>query len=252
VVDLSADFRLRDLGTYEKWYGKHPRPELIAQAVYGLPELYRKELEGAQLIAGPGCYPTSALLPLVPLLRAGLIDSNAPVIVDSKTGTSGAGRKPAPITNMSEAGEGMRPYKVCGTHRHTPEMEQEFSVAAGHEMRVLFTPQLAPMIRGILTTIYSPLKAGVSAEQCRQAARDALKGDLITILPEGVLPDTLHVRGSGRAQIAYVTDKRTGLLLSICAIDNLARGSSSQAIHALNVARGFSETAGIPRIAQFP
>ncbi len=252
VVDLSADFRLRDLGTYEKWYGKHPRPELIQKAVYGLPELYRKELEGAQLIAGPGCYPTSALLPLVPLLRAGLIDSSAPVIVDSKTGTSGAGRKPSPVTNMSEASEGMRPYKVCGTHRHTPEMEQELSVAAGHEMRVLFTPQLAPMIRGILTTSYSPLKAGVSAEQCRQAARDTLVGDLITILPEGRLPDTLHVRGSGRAQIAYVPDERTGLLLSICAIDNLARGASSQAVHALNVARGFAETAGIPRIAQFP
>lgn len=252
VVDLSADFRLRDLGTYEKWYGKHPRPELIEKAVYGLPELYRKELEGARLIAGPGCYPTSALLPLVPLLRAGLVDSHAPVIVDSKTGTSGAGRKPVAITNMSEASEGMRPYKVCGTHRHTPEMEQELSVAAGHEMRVLFTPQLAPMIRGILTTTYSPLKSGVTAEQCREAARDTLGGELITILPDGRLPDTLHVRGSGRAQVAYVADERTGFLLSICAIDNLARGASSQAVHALNVARGFKETAGIPRIAQFP
>lgn len=252
VVDLSADFRLRDRLTYETWYGKHPRPELIERAVYGLPELYRDELVGADLIAGPGCYPTSALLPLVPLFRSGLLQAEAPVIVDSKTGTSGAGRKPSPVTNYSESAEGMRPYKVAGTHRHTPEMEQELSVAAGQSVRVLFTPQLAPMIRGILTTCYVQPQPGTSAEACREAAKSTLCGELVTILPEGKLPDTLHVRGSGRAQIAYVLDQRTGLLLCVCAIDNLARGASSQAVHALNVSRGFDEATGIPRMAQFP
>ncbi len=252
VVDLSADFRLKDLATYESWYGPHPRPELIERSVYGLPELYRKELPGAQLIAGPGCYPTSALLPLVPLMKENLIELDAPIIVDSKTGTSGAGRKPSPVTNLSEASEGIRPYKVAGNHRHTPEIEQELSKAAGREIRVLFTPQLAPMIRGILTTTYAKLCAGVSEDDCRRAAEKHVGSGLISILPAGKLPDTLHVRGSGRAHIGYARDERTGLLLGMCAIDNLARGASSQAIHALNVARGFEETAGIPRIAQFP
>lgn len=252
VVDLSADFRLRDLATYESWYGPHPRPELIEKSVYGLPELYRRELSGAMLIAGPGCYPTSALLPLVPLVKENLIELDAPLIIDSKTGTSGAGRKPGPITNFSEASEGIRPYKVAGNHRHTPEIEQELSIAAGREMRVLFTPQLAPMIRGILTTTYAKLSPGVTEDDCRKAAEKHVGSGLVSILPSGKLPDTLHVRGSGRAHVSYAFDERTGLLLGMCAIDNLARGASSQAIHALNVARGFEETLGIPRIAQFP
>lgn len=252
VVDLSADFRLKDLAVYETWYGPHPRPELIAQAVYGLPELYRKELIGAKLIAGPGCYPTSALLPLVPLLRDGLIPTDQPVIVDSKTGTSGAGRKPLASTNYSESGEGMRPYKIAGTHRHTPEMEQELSVAAGTQMRVLFTPQLAPMIRGILTTIYVRVAEDFDVRTCVAAAKKHLGSTLISVLQGDDLPDTLHVRGSGRAQIAYAHDKRTSMLIGMCAIDNLARGSSSQVIAAFNVSRGFEEAAGIPRIAMFP
>jgi len=146
----------------------------------------------------------------------------------------------------------MRAYKVAGTHRHTPEMEQELSKVAGSPQRVIFTPQLAPMIRGILTTAYAPAKGEVSVEQCVQAARDLLKGELVSVLPAGRLPDTLHVRGSGRVQIGYAVDKRTGMILAIAAIDNLARGASSQALHALNVARGFDEVLGIPRIAQFP
>lgn len=252
VVDLSADFRLRDLDVYQRWYGKHPRPELIAQAVYGLVELYREQLNGARLIAGPGCFPTSAILPLAPLFREGLIQANSPAIVDSKSGASGAGRKPLPNTTLAETAEGIRPYKVAGTHRHTPEMEQELSLAAQGPIRVLFTPQLAPMIRGILSTCYVSLKPGVSEEQCRLAAQQHLTGDLISILAEGSLPDTLHVRGSGRAQVGYALDKRTGLLVAMCSIDNLARGASSQAIAALNVSRGLSESAGIPRLAQFP
>jgi len=252
VVDLSADFRLRDLGTYETWYGAHPRPELIPQAVYGLVELYRQQLRGARLIAGPGCFPTSALLPLVPLFRAGLLSANQAVIVDSKSGASGAGRKPLPNTTFSETSEGIRPYKVAGSHRHTPEMEQELSVAAQGPVKVLFTPQLAPMVRGILSTCYVHPRPGVTLAQCYAAAHEHLTGDLISILPAGRLPDTLHVRGSGRAQVSYALDQRTGLLLAMCSIDNLARGASSQAIAALNVSRGFAETAGVPRLAQFP
>ncbi len=252
VIDLSADFRLRELQTYETWYGKHPRPELISKAVYGLVELYREELKGAQLIAGPGCYPTSAILPLSPLLKAGLIKPGTPLIVDGKSGVSGAGRKPAPSTLFNEAAEGIRAYKVAGTHRHTPEMEQELTRIAGSEQRVIFTPQLVPMIRGILTTAYAPAQGSVSVKDCVEAARDLLQGELISVLPAGRLPDTLHVRGSGRAQLGYAVDSRTGMILAIAAIDNLARGASSQAIHALNVSRGFDEVLGIPRIAQFP
>lgn len=252
VVDLSADFRLRNLSVYEEWYGPHPRPELIDQAVYGLPELYRAELEGARLIAGPGCYPTSALLPLVPLLRAGLIAIDQPLVVDGKSGVSGAGRKANPITQLAEASEGMRPYKVAGGHRHTPEIEQEVARACGTELGVLFTPQLAPMIRGILTTTYARALPGTTTQRCIEAARDLLGGVLITVMPEDRLVDTLHVRGSGRAQVGYAVDERTGWVLGMCAIDNLARGASTQAMHAFNVSRGFAETAGIPRIAQFP
>jgi N-acetyl-gamma-glutamyl-phosphate reductase len=252
VVDLSADFRLRDVRVYEEWYGAHPRPDLLPQAVYGLPELYRAELGGARLIAGPGCYPTSAILALTPLLRAGLVDSSGPLIVDSKSGVSGAGRKPAASTHLPEAAEGMRPYKVAGTHRHTPEIEQELSRAADHPIRVLFTPQLAPMIRGILTIAYARAKPGTTVERCVEAARDLLGGALVSVLPPGSLPDTLHVRGSGRAQVGYALDQRTGLVLAMAAIDNLARGASSQAIHALNVSRGWPETLGVPRIAMFP
>lgn len=252
VVDLSADFRLRDTATYEHWYGPHPRPDLIEQAVYGLPELYRKELEGARLIAGPGCFPTSALLCLVPLLKAGLLTFDCPFVVDSKTGVSGGGRKPALGFHFPEASEGIRAYKVAGTHRHTPEIEQEVSAAAGHALRVIFTPQLAPMTRGILTTTYAKAKPGVTTAQCLEAARSTLTGELISVLPEGRFPDTLHVRGSGRAQVGYAVDQRTGMILGMCAIDNLTRGASSQAIHALNISRGFPETAGIPRLAQFP
>lgn len=252
VVDLSADFRLRDVRTYEAWYGEHPRPDCLPQAVYGCPELHRAELPGARLIAGPGCYPTSAVLPLAPLLSAGLISADQPLIVDGKSGVSGAGRKPAPAYHLPEAAEGLRPYKVAGTHRHTPEIEQELSRAAGAEVKVTFTPQLAPMIRGILTTTYARIQPGVTADQCRAAAREMYAQGLVTVLPEGRLPDTLWVRGSARAHVAYAVDERTGIVIAMGAIDNLARGASAQAIQALNVARGWPDDAGLPHIAQFP
>jgi N-acetyl-gamma-glutamyl-phosphate reductase len=251
VVDLSADFRLRDAATYENWYGPHPAPELLARAVYGLPELHRAELAGARLIAAPGCYPTSAILPLAPLLRGGLVESDG-IVIDSKSGVSGAGRGPSASTHYPETGEGIRPYKVAGAHRHTPEIEQELGGVAGCDMRVTFTPHLVPMTRGILTVAYARAKAGTSAATCESAARDAYAGGLVTVFESGRLPDTLWVRGSARAHVAYAFDARTGLVLAMCAIDNLARGAAAQAVQALNVALGFEDALGLPEVGIFP
>ena len=251
VVDLSADFRLRNVATYEKWYGQHPARELLETAVYGLPELHRDELAGARLIAAPGCYPTSATLALAPVLRAKLVEPTG-IVIDSKSGVSGAGRSPTPSTHLPETAEGLRAYKVAGSHRHVPEIEQELGRAAGEEIRVTFTPHLAPMSRGILTTAYARLSPGTTAQSCRDAAKKLYAGGLVTVLDDGRLPDTLHVRGSARAHVAYAADERTGVLLALCAIDNLARGASAQAIQALNVSLGWPDALGLPEVGMFP
>lgn len=252
VVDLSADFRLKQQATYEKTYGgAHPAPDLLEKAVYGLPELHRKELPGAKLIAAPGCYPTSSILPLAPLLRAGLIEHDG-IVIDSKSGVSGAGRTPGAAYHLPEAAEGIRAYKVAGTHRHLPEIEQELSLAAGGELRVVFTPQLVPMTRGILTTAYARLKPNVTEEACRAAARELYAGGMVSVLDAGVLPDTLWVRGSARAHVAYAVDERVRTVIAMGAIDNLAKGASAQAVQALNAAMGWPDSHGLPEIAQFP
>ncbi len=251
VIDLSADYRLRDAGTYAAWYGEHPHPELCADAVYGLPELHRAELEGARLIAAPGCYPTCSILALAPLLSAGLVEPSG-IVIDAKSGVSGAGRSPGASTHYPETAEGIRPYKIAGTHRHTPEIEQELARAAGSEVRVVFTPHLVPMTRGLLATAYARARAGTTADACREAARAAYRDGLVTVLDGDRLPDTLHVRGSARAHVAYALDARTGLVVAIGAIDNLARGASAQAVQALNVSRGLPDALGLPEIALFP
>jgi len=251
VVDLSADFRLRDPAVYEAWYGAHPAKELRREAVYGLPEIHRERLRDVRLIAAPGCYPTSAILALAPLLRGGLVGVDG-IVIDSKSGVSGAGRTPSPSTHFPETGEGLRPYKVAGTHRHTPEIEQELSLVAQGEVRVIFTPHLVPMSRGILTTAYARAKEGVTAGDCREAAREMYRQGLVTVLDDDRLPDTLFVRGSARAHVAYAFDARTGTVLAMSAIDNLARGSSAQAIQALNVAMGWPDAEGLPEVALFP
>ncbi|MBX3184089.1 MAG: N-acetyl-gamma-glutamyl-phosphate reductase [Polyangiaceae bacterium] len=252
VVDLSADFRTQSQAAYEAWYGPHPAPELLPEAVYGLPERYRRELAGARLIAAPGCYPTSAILPLAPLFAAGLVDVSAPVVIDAKSGVSGAGRSPSASTHYPEAAEGLRAYKVAGAHRHTGEIEQQLERAAGAPVSVLFTPHLVPMSRGILSSSYVKLTSGASLADCREAARAAYpEGGLVTLLEES-LPDTLWVRGTARAHISYQRDERTGLLLALCAIDNLTRGASGQALQALNVAFGWDEALGLPVLGQFP
>jgi N-acetyl-gamma-glutamyl-phosphate reductase len=251
VVDLSADYRLRDARTYTAWYGEHPATELLAEAVYGLPEIHRQRLRGARLVAAPGCYPTGAILPLAPLLAAGLIEPSG-IIIDSKSGASGAGRTPGPSSHFSETSEGIRPYKVAGQHRHTPEIEQELSLAAGASVQVTFTPQLVPMTRGILTIAYARPRPGTTTETCRAAARSRYEAGLVTVLDAGRLPDTLWVRGSARAHIGYELDDRTGTLLALSAIDNLARGASAQAIQALNAVYGWPDGLGLPEVGLFP
>jgi N-acetyl-gamma-glutamyl-phosphate reductase len=252
VVDCSADFRLKDAAVYEKTYAvEHPAKELLTRAVYGQPELHRAELSGAKLIAAPGCHVTTALLPLAPLLKNQLIES-APIIVDSKTGVSGGGRSPAPAFHFPEASEGIRPYKVGSTHRHVPELEQELSLVAGQPIKVCFTPVLVPMSRGILVTAYARPKPGVTADVCRKAASELYQGGLVSVLPEGTLPDTLWVRGSARAHVAYVLDEHAALILAMCTLDNLARGASAQAIQAFNVAQGWPDALGLPELPLFP
>ncbi len=245
VVDLSADFRLRDLATYEEWYAPHPTPELIEGAVYGLPEVYRKELKDAKLVAAPGCYPTSVLLPLLPFLRAGVVEQG-PIIVDAKSGTSGAGRKLADNLLHAEVSENCQSYSVGGKHRHIPEMEQEASIAAGGPMPILFTPYLLPTIRGIVTSIYLKPAAGLTTELAREILEQAYADEpFVRVLPEGKTPNLAAVRGSNFCDVTAVLDPRTGMLLLLSAIDNLVKGSGGQAVQGANIMLGLPETAGL-------
>jgi len=258
AIDLSADFRLRDPDVYARWYGSdeqpaHPAPELIARAVYGLPERYRDSLRSAEIVACPGCYPTSAILPIAPLLDAGLVETSG-LIVDAKTGVSGAGRGASASVHFSEIGEGVRAYKVAGRHRHTPEMAQELSAAAGQPVTLLFTPHLLPMVRGILACVYArPTDPSRSADDYREALTEAYAGEpFVSVLPAGRTPDTAHVRGSNRAHVAVEVDADSGFVLAMAAIDNLVKGSSGQAVQCMNLARGWSETTGLESGGLFP
>jgi N-acetyl-gamma-glutamyl-phosphate reductase len=252
VVDLSADFRLRDAAVYERTYGvPHAAEQLLGQAVYGLPELYREALAGARLIAAPGCYPTSAILPLAPLLGAGLVHPDG-LVVDAKSGVTGAGKSPTASTHFPETAEGIRAYKVGGAHRHVPEIEQELAALAGAAVRVVFTPHLVPMSRGIFTCAYARARPGTTVGACRTAAVERYRDGLVSVLEAGRVPDTLWVRGSARAHVAYALDEHAGMVIAMCAIDNLARGASAQAIQALNVSLGWPDGLGLPEIGLFP
>ncbi len=253
VVDLSADFRLRDAAVYREFYGReHPAPELLSQAVYGLPEVYRDRIKGASLIASPGCYPTSVLIPVIPLLKAGLVKP-AGIIADSLSGVSGAGRKAEPDYLFVECNESVRPYAVP-KHRHLSEIEQELSLAAGERVSIQFTPHLIPVNRGILTTLYfesarsfagasglEDLAANISA--CYQAAYQ--QEPFVRVLEGKALPDTKHVVGTNVLELAWRLDPRTGRLIVMSAEDNLIKGASGQAIQCMNVACGYPETAGL-------
>ena len=252
VLDLSADFRFEDLSVYEAWYGTHPVPERLGEAVYGLVELHREELRAADLIAVPGCYPTASTLALAPLVKNGLVRSEG-IVVDAKSGVSGAGRGVSAATQFSETAEGVRAYKA-GAHRHGPEIEQELSRLAGSPIQIAFVPHLLPMTRGILATCYAqPAGADTSAAACIEAARALYDGSpSVQVLDEGEHPDTLWVRGSNRVHLAYAQDQTSGMIIAMSAIDNLLKGASGQAIQCLNVRFGLDEGAGLEAPAQWP
>jgi len=245
VLDLSADLRLRDPATYETWYGRAADP-LAQQAAYGLPELAGHPLRGQRLFAVPGCYPTAALLVLAPLVRAGLVEP-AGLIVDAKSGVSGAGRAPTAGTHFSEVGEGVHAYQVAAAHRHTPEIEQELGASS-----VVFTPHLVPMSRGILATCYAQ---PTDPERPGAAYREALaqfyrERPLVTVVDAP--PDTAHVRGSNRAHVFAALDPRARRVIAMCALDNLGKGAAGQAVQCMNLALGFPETAGLDAVGMFP
>ncbi len=261
TLDLSADFRLHDAAAWASWYASadhpaHPAPGLLPRAVYGLPERHRAALRGASLVAVPGCYPTASILAIAPLLDARLVAADG-LVIDAKSGASGAGRSPGQATHLPEAAEGVRAYKVAGAHRHTAEIEQELGLAAGAPLTVLFTPHLLPMSRGILSCVYAaPRDADAAAadpDRFRRALADAYAGEpFVDVLPPGRLPDTAHVRGSNRVQLTAVYDPRSRRVLAMSAIDNLVKGASGQAVQCMNLALGLRETTGLEQVALFP
>lgn len=244
VVDLSADYRFRDPAVYEAWYQKHKTPELLAEAVYGLPELYRERIRSARLVGNPGCYPTSVILATVPLLSRCLVDPRS-IVADSKSGVSGAGRGASLAVHFCEVNEGFKAYKV-GEHRHTPEIEQELSFAAGDNITVTFTPHLVPMSRGILSTVYSNLRAGITSAQVDEAFRSFYeKAPFVRLCGSQAFPGTLQVRGSNYCDLAWRVDERTGRVVVVAVIDNLTRGASGQAVCNMNLMSGLPEDAGL-------
>ncbi len=247
IIDLAADFRFEDKAVYEKTYGPHPAAELLPNAVYGLPEIYREKLSGARLVGNPGCYPTSAILALYPMLKAGLAGGR--IFVDSKSGVSGAGRE-AKVGNLfCEVAEGFRAYGV-GTHRHEPEIQKELSKLA--DVTTTFTPHLLPINRGILTTIYGSLNEYVPAGKLIDLYREAYKdAPFVRVLDEGVFPDTRFVRFSNYCDIGVKTFE-DGRFILISAIDNLVKGASGQAVQNMNVCLGIEETKGLALLPQYP
>ena len=253
VIDLSADFRLDEPSVYEEFYGQpHPAPVLLPQAVYGLPELYRIRIRKAKLVASPGCYPTSIILPCLPLLREGLIQP-ASIIADSWSSPSGAGRKTEPAFLFGECHESLRPYGLP-RHRHLSEIEQELSKAAGQPLRIQFTPHLAPVNRGILTTIYLAPKATFTSDRACAALKTDIRNALqtaysdepfIRILEDTALPDTKNIAHTNLLEIAWRLDPRTGRLIVMSAEDNLLKGAGGQALQSFNIMAGLPETTGL-------
>ena len=252
TVDLSADFRLADADLYGRWYGsRHRAPALLAEAVYGLTELRRQEVAKARLVANPGCYTTAAQLPLLPCLEAGTIASEG-IVIDAKSGVSGAGRKASREQLHAEVSESIRAYGIAG-HRHLPEIEQELARAAGREVAVTFTPHLVPMNRGILATIYAGLAEGAGAGDVREALAARYRDEpFVRVLAPGAAPATHHVRGSNLCLIAVFADRIPGRVILVSVLDNLVKGAAGQALQNLNVMAGFDEGRGLPRLAVFP
>ena len=252
VIDLSADFRLADTATYAEWYGHaHRAPELQREAVYGLTELARDAIRGARIVANPGCYPTSAQLPLVPLIEAGQIDADD-IVIDAKSGVTGAGRALKETSLYAEVAEGIGAYGVAN-HRHAPEIEQGLSLAAGRPVIVNFTPHLMPMNRGILSSIYVKLKNGADAGALRATLGKRYANEpFVRVVPEGVAPATRHVRGSNLCLIGVFADRVKGRAIVLSAIDNMVKGASGQAVQNMNVVCGFEETTALDQAPMFP
>jgi N-acetyl-gamma-glutamyl-phosphate reductase len=252
VVDLSADFRLADTSAYAKWYGhEHHAPGLQKEAVYGLTEIHRRDIKKSRLIANPGCYTTCAQLPLVPLLKNKAIELDE-IVIDAKSGMTGAGRAAKEAMLFSEVSEGFHAYGV-GHHRHMAELDQEFSLAAGREVTVTFTPHLVPMNRGILSTIYVRGRRGRTPEDLHELLlKFYLKEPFVHVLPFGETPQTRHVRGSNMTFIGVAKDRLPGRAIVISALDNLVKGASGQAIQNMNLIMGWPETVGLEQVALFP
>ncbi|BBO80561.1 N-acetyl-gamma-glutamyl-phosphate reductase [Desulfosarcina ovata subsp. sediminis] len=247
VVDLSADFRFHNQAAYEAHYQPHSCADRLPQAVYGLCEVYGQQVAGADLIGNPGCYPTSVLLPLLPVVKAGLIDP-ATIIADCKSGVSGAGRGATATTHFCHVNESFKPYKVGG-HRHTPEIEEKLSDCAGKPVRITFTPHLVPMTRGMQSSIYATLAPGVDAAQVRSCLETAYAGrPFVRLLPDGRWPDTLHVKGTNFCDIGWAVDPGTGRLILLSAIDNLVKGAAGQAVQNMNLMVGLDETVGLDTV----
>lgn len=252
VVDFSADYRLKDAKVYEDWYHvEHTSPELIDTAVYGMPEIYRETIRSAQLVANPGCYPTSAILGALPLLKEKIVSLDN-IVVDSKSGISGAGRKPKAVTHLPTRDANVAPYSI-GIHRHTPEIEQELSFCANAEIKLNFTPHLIPMSRGILTTSYFKLKEQVTTDEVLELYNKFYKKEpFVRVLNKGEYPQTKAVCGSNFCDIGLESVSRTKTIIVSTAIDNLVKGASGAALQNFNLMAGFDETAGLRHAPLMP
>ena len=252
IVDLSADFRIKDVATYEKWYGiQHKSPQFIEGAVYGLCEINREDVKGARLVANPGCYTTCSILTAYPLAKEGLIDMNT-LIIDAKSGTSGAGRG-AKVGNLyCEVNENIKAYGVA-SHRHTPEIEEQLGYAAKEDVRISFTPHLVPMNRGILATEYATLTKQTTYEEVKAVYDKYYKEEkFIRVLDEGICPETKWVEGSNYVDINFKIDPRTNRIIMMGAIDNLVKGAAGQAVQNMNLMFGLPESEGLELVPMFP
>ena len=252
IVDLSADYRIKDVATYEEWYKiEHKSPQFIKEAVYGLCEVNREDVKNARLVANPGCYTTCSILTIYPLAKEGLIDMKS-IIIDAKSGTSGAGRG-AKVDNLyCEVNENIKAYGVA-SHRHTPEIEEQLGYASGESVTLNFTPHLVPMNRGILATAYANLKEGVTEEMVRAAYDKYYANEkFVRVLDKNVCPQTKWVEGSNFVDVNFVIDKRTNRVIMMGAIDNLVKGAAGQAVQNMNLMFGLPETMGLELVPMFP
>jgi N-acetyl-gamma-glutamyl-phosphate reductase len=253
VIDLAADFRLQDTGVFEKWYKMpHTCADILKDAVYGIPELYREQVKSARVIGNPGCYPTTVLLGLAPLLEQGLIDFSAPIVADCKSGVSGAGRKAEVATLFAESSDNMKAYGVAG-HRHHPEIQAQINQLAGTQAQFIFVPHLIPMIRGMLSTIYVKLSDKANAADLQTLYEKRYENEqFVDVLPAGNMPETRSVRGSNQLRIALHTQSDTGYLTVVVVQDNLVKGAAGQAVQNMNIMFGIKENAGLQVVPLLP